>query len=599
MKMFRRLLEWGVLALLTLSMLTPARAKSDDLAKLTVQSTPSGAAVFLDGKQIDVKTPVRLTVNPGVHELKLSLSGYKEVTRRVEVYSGSAFANVSLQPFGGSPPKPAPVIEKKAPAPVPEQAEESKAPAPEKKDPPKRDAAPEPEAPIKIETSGGSSEDTDSSDPEFRLSGDIKVAYRGKDELSPSAPANHNLNLLPDNNPFSDWLKKNREDSEPAKNEPAPAEKEKDDFDPDEVFALVDLSSETKNNQSPEDLLPDNLVPISEVPDKSVAKDEVDDLEVNEFLAGCEVGDSLGAEEVASLAGCLPEPKVEWPESAEDLMEKAASNLPKFPSRFNILLLGLDRRDRRGILATGAEIPLDKLRKKPANSDVIMVVQLDFIDRQVRMVSIPRDTKVNIPGRRRRGKANSAYAYGRENLAKKMVEEFLDIEIHRTVVADWYSAKKCISLFKNLGLDYNGFSEAEMFWHLRKRSFNRGDFRRIERQQMFLRYAAGEYLRLFNEYRDAEGTTAAAKKGLLSMAVKQGLEFVETDMSKEEVDLLCYAWRNYDTREITMAQVRGRGGLEGGGGEEGGGTYFFVPYPHQSFNEIIAKAEDSEEESDK
>jgi len=296
------------------------------------------------------------------------------------------------------------------------------------------------------------------------------------------------------------------------------------------------------------------------------------------------------AGDTVAKAGPDFEPKVTWPHSAEDLLYQAASDLPTFPEKFNVLLLGLDRRDRRGILATGAEIPLEKLRKKRGNSDVIMVFQLDFTEGRIKVVSIPRDTKVYIPGYRGGRKINAAYAYGRERKAKQVVERFLDIEIHRTVVADWRSAKKCIEMFKKLGLDFKGYSEKEMFWYLRKRSFAGGDFTRIKRQQAFIRHAMGEYLRLMQQGRNAGGTMGLVRRQVMDMAMQQGLEVVETDLTHEEVKLLTYAFRNYDVSNMTMGRVRGRGVLEGQD-QDHGGVYFYRAYRNHSFDDIIARLE--------
>jgi anionic cell wall polymer biosynthesis LytR-Cps2A-Psr (LCP) family protein len=270
-------------------------------------------------------------------------------------------------------------------------------------------------------------------------------------------------------------------------------------------------------------------------------------------------------------------------------MASAAAALPRFPERFNLLLLGLDRRDRRGILATGAEIPLEQLKRIPARSDVIMVIQFDFLEQQIRIVNIPRDTRLRVGGRGG-WKINAAYAFGRERLARKVVADFLDLPIHRCVVADWRGAKQCIALFKGLNFDYQGFSEKDIFWHLRKRSFARGDFQRIERQQRFLNFAAGEYLRLYRQVRSASGAAGMVRQGILEMAIKQALAAVETDLGYDEMRLLTYAFRDYDPARMVMTQVPGVGVLEGGSAE-GGGIYYLSPTPRHSFKDLIYRAE--------
>jgi hypothetical protein len=578
MTTFRRNIVWGVLAML---FMLSAQGRSAEPVRLTVQSDPPGATVTLDGKKLEVRTPARLNVAPGVHQLRLEKAGFKAASRKVEAYAGAGFVSFHLDPVNSAPavnPISEPIIPAPAqPAPRNIPAPAAKTIAIESPEPPPRAKADKP-SPVPSEP--------------------VNVEYRDQREEQKDS-----WNLLPLENPFSRWIssKTGKDGPTPADESAAPddngADALPDEIDSDSVFPLVTRGESGKTWTAPsdgdsaaEEAGEDSpLEPASPISGDSAAQSAAAKPETTN-MAQCVSGDAVMPGEETPARVCLPTPRVDWPDSAEELMFRAAADLPQFPEKFNILLLGLDRRDRKGMLATGAAIPDEVLKRKPANSDVIAVVQLDFIDHQVRMVSIPRDTKARIPGHGSR-KINSAYAFGRERLSKRVVESFLNIPIHRTVVVDWKGAKECIALFKGLGLDYNGFSEQELFWHLRKRSFARGDFHRIERQQSFLRYAAGEYLRIYNEARRSEGTVAAVKKSMLDMALKQGMRAVDTDMSYEEVQLLAYAFRDYNVRQMTLAQVTGRGGLEGGDGEESQAVYFFNAGAKHSFDEIIARAE--------
>jgi anionic cell wall polymer biosynthesis LytR-Cps2A-Psr (LCP) family protein len=597
MKPFRRIQGWGILgALLLLS----SGAGAKDPARLTVQSEPAGAVVILDGKKLNIKTPVRINVSSGSHDIRLIKPGYQEAKRKIEIYSGTGFASFQLKPLESSPAperkettgiatkKPGPEENHQASKTRPDAAGGSQHPAKEndqkavgsksskyKKASPARPGGLNAVDPA---DKAGSRKAFPVEDAE-----PVQVEYRSSE---PEKEHKNSWTLLPIDNPFSKWLTSSADE----KNEEQEAEPDKDPEDgaiipassgpaddKEEFFPLV-IREESDETDKKTDADAKKTVPLKD----SGSKKHKAEKEPDKAPAPSRREDDL--------TDIVPEPEIDWPESAEQLMYKAAADLPQFPEKFNVLLLGLDRRDARGILATGKPYTVERLRRRRANSDVIMVAQLDFVDKQIRMVSIPRDTKVRIPRRRGHRKINAAYAYGRENLSKRVVGKLLGIEIHRTVVADWRSAKKCISLFKGLGLDYNGFSEKEMFWHLRKRSFRRGDFRRIERQQTFMRYALGEYLRLYNETRESQGTVGMVKRGVLNMALKQGLEVVETDFTYEEAQLLTYAFRDYDIRRITMAQLSGRGRLEGA--EDGdNGVYFFNPSRHHSFDDIIAKAE--------
>ena len=68
----------------------------------------------------------------------------------------------------------------------------------------------------------------------------------------------------------------------------------------------------------------------------------------------------------------------------------------------NVLVLGVDRdMDRyRSILKTNGR------------SDSIMIARVDFAERTIKALTIPRDTAVRIPGRRGIHKINAAHAFG-------------------------------------------------------------------------------------------------------------------------------------------------------------------------------------------
>jgi len=79
-------------------------------------------------------------------------------------------------------------------------------------------------------------------------------------------------------------------------------------------------------------------------------------------------------------------------------------------ARINVLLLGSDDVDNVG------------------RSDTIMVLSLNPRLKRAALLSIPRDSRVYIPGHGL-DKINSAYAYGGVELAQKTVEQFLGIQI--------------------------------------------------------------------------------------------------------------------------------------------------------------------------
>ena len=82
--------------------------------------------------------------------------------------------------------------------------------------------------------------------------------------------------------------------------------------------------------------------------------------------------------------------------------------------RTNILVMGLDR-------TVSDQNP--KIVYPVSRTDTLIAVSFDPADRQVNLLSIPRDTRAAIPGHGT-DKINAAYAYGKAALARRTVENF-------------------------------------------------------------------------------------------------------------------------------------------------------------------------------
>ena len=90
--------------------------------------------------------------------------------------------------------------------------------------------------------------------------------------------------------------------------------------------------------------------------------------------------------------------------------------------RLNVLLLGVDKRDDED--------------GSPENTDTMIVLSLDPLNRTASMLSIPRDTLVTIPGHGQ-DKINAAYAYGGPELAERSVEQVLGIRLNSYALVDF------------------------------------------------------------------------------------------------------------------------------------------------------------------
>ncbi|HQO84059.1 MAG TPA: LCP family protein, partial [Synergistales bacterium] len=97
--------------------------------------------------------------------------------------------------------------------------------------------------------------------------------------------------------------------------------------------------------------------------------------------------------------------------------------------RINLLLVGLD------------EVPGEDINR----SDSIAFVSIDIDDKVVRMLSIPRDTRVQIPDRGWQ-KLNHAYAYGGVDLLKTTLVNYLGVPIPYHIIVNLDSFPELVDL---------------------------------------------------------------------------------------------------------------------------------------------------------
>ena len=167
--------------------------------------------------------------------------------------------------------------------------------------------------------------------------------------------------------------------------------------------------------------------------------------------------------------------------------------------RINILLLGVDDGD--------SEASADE----PKRTDAILLLSVDPDKEKVSVLSIPRDTKVVLPGHRDPDKINAAFAYGGAVMTKQTVQSLLQIPVHYYALANWRGFIEVVDLIGGVDL----YVEKNMYYedpyadlvidikhgyqhmdgetvgkYVRFRGDELGDIGRVQRQQKFLRAAA-------------------------------------------------------------------------------------------------------------
>ncbi|MEC9488552.1 MAG: LCP family protein [Halanaerobium sp.] len=149
-------------------------------------------------------------------------------------------------------------------------------------------------------------------------------------------------------------------------------------------------------------------------------------------------------------------------------------------------------------------------------ADTIMLVSIDMEDKKAGILSIPRDTRVIIPGKEGYQKINASHAYGGIELTKKTIEEFLDVPVDYYVESDFAGFQKIIDILGGVeinvekALNYEDragglyidipagmqrLDGEKALQYVRYRGELYGDIGRIQRQQKFLRAVTGQLLR--------------------------------------------------------------------------------------------------------
>ena len=216
------------------------------------------------------------------------------------------------------------------------------------------------------------------------------------------------------------------------------------------------------------------------------------------------------------------------------------------------------------ILLLGCDIRANDVGR----SDTIMVAFVDLETPAVDLLSIPRDTYVDLADGKGKTKINHAFAYGGVPLTRKTVENFLGVEIDRYVQVDFQGFAALIDALG--GIDYDvemrmyrpsdnidlqpglqTLNGTDALGYVRFRGTPTADIGRVERQQKFLNAVADKVL--------SAGTVFKLPK--LVGVVEDN---VKTDLSSKELLSLIEVFKGATGNEMKTAMVPGDGQMIGG-----------------------------------
>lgn len=181
---------------------------------------------------------------------------------------------------------------------------------------------------------------------------------------------------------------------------------------------------------------------------------------------------------------------------------------------------------------------IDDKTTEDGRSDIIMVVKYDPTLKKMLIVSIPRDTRGDIPGYGM-NKINAAYAYGQEQLINQVVENLLDIKLDFTIKLNFDTFSNIIDTLGGVKINAKKqffasdgtlvvdqgsqlLTGEQALFYVRFRSDDEYDYGRIARQQEVV-ISLIEYLK----------TSSLSKK--IELVMKYYNQGIETDANLTKI----------------------------------------------------------------
>lgn len=154
--------------------------------------------------------------------------------------------------------------------------------------------------------------------------------------------------------------------------------------------------------------------------------------------------------------------------------KEAKQEALKNEKSMNIALFGLDRRSK----------------EEKSRADSIMVANINFETKIINLVSILRDTLVDIKGHGR-DKLNHSYAYGGPELSMETINSNFDLDIKKYVSVDFFSLAKVIDIIGGVDIDLKDYEANQI-------NQNLNEINNIEKLPTGTDYIQGSGLKTLN-----------------------------------------------------------------------------------------------------
>ncbi len=198
-------------------------------------------------------------------------------------------------------------------------------------------------------------------------------------------------------------------------------------------------------------------------------------------------------------------------------------------------------------------VGIDERPGESSRADTVILAVINTTNPELKLLSIPRDTRVTIPNRGT-DKINHAQAFGGAKLLTETVSGFLDIEVDKYIQLNFNSFREVVDILD--GIEYT--VESRMYYpdenidlkagtqklngdkalqYVRYRSDGRGDVGRVERQQKFMMEFIDQKLKLKNVLKVPElvGEINSSVRTNLSIAEMVSIGMTMKELESEKV----------------------------------------------------------------
>lgn len=238
--------------------------------------------------------------------------------------------------------------------------------------------------------------------------------------------------------------------------------------------------------------------------------------------------------------------------------EEVEKEVKEFEEKNEILflLLGVDAKD---------------INQKGTRTDTMMLVNIDFESGKTKILSIPRDTRVDIRGLKGQRKINAAHANGGPELTVKTVKDLLGIELDYFVKVDYKAVKEVVDAIGGVTIDIpkdmyysDPTADPPLLINLKK-----GEQQLLDgdKSLQFLRYRKGYKdadigrIRAQQQFMKAFMEQALKPKNLLKLPkmVSAYYKYVDTNIPLGTLTKMAFSANKINTENMETATVPGEG----------------------------------------